>query len=441
MVSTTLEPTFCIDNVVQYVFSRHPLWNCITWDYYCSGDFSDRVVGEAFYGPDEGHAQNIISVIRNRHRTPEAQVANFWQLYGTYMAPSEETTKGWVNDLLMEILDLRQTYGPAKGEEPPHEDVFTRGADLIQAMAREFPDETAALNDASDRGGLEAAVSYYVDLLPDGNTVRVIDWQNPFENNRFHVLSRCVRQITQFTQNRRAESSRDTIPQEGKDFLKRILQASGRGGQRPPRFYMYYYPIVGTDLNEHLKNQYRVIKRDVWGRAEMQEVIHNVQKYANVREALTRLLVYSGIDPGRGIDILIDRCNEEVDGKEWSPGLFRDMEERHTEHPVSTIPWRCEGSDLPEHKLERVNFNLFNTLLDRVPVYQNPRRPEEAPSLNQIEEEEKPTPRGQSEEYGPDGFRDHDAIDSSGVRTTVTYSPMLWIIPAAAVGVYVAFFS
>ena len=103
MVQTSLDAKFSIDILVTEVFERHPLVNCIHWDYWCNGDFGPEVITQAFYGPDK----DMERIMAYRLKTPEEQVVRFWELYTKYMLPHGNTIYAWHNDLLEEILKIR----------------------------------------------------------------------------------------------------------------------------------------------------------------------------------------------------------------------------------------------------------------------------------------------------------------------------------------------
>ena len=360
MVQTSLEPTFSIDHLVSDVFSKHPLYNAIMWDYFCNGDFGAEIITQAFYGIDKA----IAPILATRLKTPEAQVVRFWELYAKYMIPPKNLVYAWHSDLLEEIVRLRGTYGGERHEEPPQEDVFTRGRDIVDAMCRTFPDKETELREIAGsqggRGSLQGfggCVKFFLSLFTDDETRN--------SNLMFPVLEVCVRQLTQFTQNRREETrAHQAIMPDGKDFLGDLLKEGGA-----TRLYTAYYPILGTDLRERITIKNRALRRDFWSDASIQTLLYDAVRYDEERWAITRLIMYSNIDRANGIGPAMDRVNEAFNGIETLDSRIIEMgTELHKSEPMSSVPWRCEGGDFPaDSGMEQNNYDLLEVLIFRIP--------------------------------------------------------------------------
>ena len=352
-VSIELDRAFVIDAAVRRVFANHPLVNAIMWEYFCDGERGRAVIEEAFFGPSE----RIVSVIQRRRRIPAGAPTQFWKLYQKWMAPSEKQISDWSLDLVHHIIDINRTYSKAD------EVIFTALPELVTAMGAEFPDARDGLQRASVKG-FERAAEVYRGLLEGRQAARVviIDPARPNRNDRFHVIHVCVRMLSNWTVDRRAEYRSNKSAAKG--MLDRIEN------HQCTTAALQFYPLVGEPIHRSLPETGRVgiNQQDIWNDPGMQSLVAYPDEFAEVRNEVQRIFMYSDVDPANGLDQAIHRMNTRIHKTEYSDTPYESVGSLHLERPMKDFPWRRENSEWDNGMISATNMDLLKPLLSRVPT-------------------------------------------------------------------------
>jgi hypothetical protein len=340
------------------VFSRHPLINAICWDYFCAGYQTEDIIKISVDGaPTDG-------IIARRFVTPDDAPRVFWRLYRAWFTPSHAQVTSWKVDILHHVRQIHTSY-----EEDEHP-IFTMKGGIVDAMAAEFPLSSEALRVAFEEKGLDNACEIYESLLDSQehqqNTVKIIDWREPWRGNDFHVIEYCVRLLEDYrttlvdvVAGGESELTLDTVAAQIATSAKSVVTKELR-----------MWSMVANPVHENFQSRMTNLNQVVfWDNPHVQTLTNYEEETRIVREAVQLIVMYADLDPDKGINPAIDIVNQAAHGKDWSSGLFGDVVSTlHTyDRPMRDQPWAREHTTWQDGRIETNNYNKLIELVHRVP--------------------------------------------------------------------------